>query len=31
MRAIDPSNAEQITRKEKATKRRLDAGLPIVQ
>ncbi len=31
MRQIDPSNAEQITRKEKATQRRLQAGLPIVQ
>lgn len=31
MRALDPAHAEQITRKENATRRRLDAGLPIVQ
>lgn len=31
MRKLDPANAEQINRKENATKRRIDAGLPIVQ
>ena len=31
MRQLDPSREEQITRMERATQRRLDAGWPIVQ